>query len=196
MIRATFIAIMALTHAAWSEPRPDMGRIAHAGLKTFSHCTASRLAGGSIVTAAHCLPPIAADPIHLGLGYDRGDYAALVTARGTDYQVLAGRDVAIFCAGTGVPGLDVTSADTVPNRVTIWGYGRPFVHILNRKTCDVARAEGKALILDCAATPGTSGGPVTIGTPPVVVGIVSRASRTRTVVERLDDADLAAACPR
>lgn len=170
-----------------------MGRIAHSGFKSFSHCTASRLDGGHILTAAHCLPTLSGDAIHLGLGYDRGDYSELVSAIGSDYQVLPGRDVAVNCAASVGNALPISSAE-VPKEVSFWGYGRPYVHILNRKTCGVTSSDARYLVLDCAATPGFSGGPVTTGSPPQVVGVVSRASRTRTVVERVGDRDVARLC--
>ncbi|MEL7114396.1 MAG: trypsin-like peptidase domain-containing protein [Pseudomonadota bacterium] len=172
-----------------------MGRIAHAGFKSFAHCTASRLAGGHILTAAHCLPKVADGAIHLGLGYDRGAYMDLVSAQGTDYVAERARDVALLCGAEAGPGLPMADAGSAaPRRVTFWGYGRPYVHVLNRKTCAVTKATERQLLLDCAATPGYSGGPVTVGSPPRVVGLVSRASRTETVVERLSQADIDTMC--
>lgn len=173
-------------------PRQDMGRIAHAGYSSFSHCTASRLTGGHILTAAHCLPDVPGDEIHLGLGYDRGAYAELISAVGSDYARTPGRDVAILCDAA--PGVALPVIEATPNRVDLWGYGRPYVHILNRKSCTVYATTETALRLNCSATPGSSGGPVTFGDPPQLVGIVSRASRVETWVERVTPEMIAAAC--
>jgi V8-like Glu-specific endopeptidase len=172
-----------------------MGRIAHAGDRTFAHCTASLLEGGHVVTAAHCLPKVIEDPIHFGLAYDRGEATEIVSAQGSDYLVREGRDIAVLCGGASGTGLELAEAELPTDQVTFWGYGRPFVHILNQKSCAVTRSSARYLMLDCAATPGTSGGPVTVGNPPQVVGIVSRASRTETVVERFSASDLETFCP-
>lgn len=175
-------------------PRPEIGRIAHAGYRSFSHCTAARVAPGHVLTAAHCLPQHPQDQIHLGLGYDRGAYQEIISAKASDYRVAPARDVAVLCRSQPGPVLDVAPAELAPAEVTVWGYGRPYVHILNRKTCPVLAATATTLHLGCAATPGTSGGPVTAGSPGVVVGLVSRASRTQTWVERVTPDTVSALC--
>ena len=160
---------------------PPWSAVARLQVPGVSRCTAVFITDRVAVTAAHCLygrrlghfvPP---GSVHVLLGYDAGRFVrhevavSYRIAPGYDPQETGGAaaDVAlvVFAApvARAVPLLD---PDPAPGTaVTVGGYGQDRAEqVLADPSCRVIAA-GPLLTHDCAATRGTSGGPVFTRTP-------------------------------
>ncbi len=166
--------------AARADPSAWIGRLNHAGFSSRTHCTATLIAGGHIVTASHCLPDTATETVTVVLGYDRGRYTERIDAPGGAFRSLPTRDIAILCRAT--PRTDGMQLATIPpqNGQNAWmtGYGRPRVHMQHDLACGTAPSVAGTFVMDCQAGPGFSGSPVLAartGQDPTMIGVVSAA---------------------
>lgn len=164
-----------------------VGRFSHAGFRDRAHCTATLVAPGRAVTAAHCLPgtPAAAKAFVLpGLTPEGWPEALQATSWSVDHHA---RDVASLCLASRGKAAPIATSKTGPQAgetLTIVGYGQPRQYAQSRLQCAViAVAGGGAFTLGCAVAPGTSGAPVLRPTTDgfEIVGIVSRSSADRTL---------------
>ena len=187
--------------AAWGQSRlpadPRIARLNHAGFKSRGYCTGFVLRGGAVVTAAHCLPAIRGDTVHVLPGYAGGRAARHVHTAATSYRIAEGRDIAVLCGAKGGPdGLRLAAAAPTPGTgVEVRGYGAPRGHALQRTACSVrALPRDGVMRLDCPLSPGTSGAPVTLAGSGDVVGVVSASSATASLAYRLSAGMLARLC--
>lgn len=174
---------------------PDdlVGRINHAGYNRHSHCTGFIVRGGHLVTAAHCMP-VAERAVHFLAGYDRGQFRHHLERPRSAFIKLRDRDIAILCravpdkAGRKVSGVNLNPAE----QVQILGYAAPRSQVLQTKSCEVVRANDRAIEIGCPLSPGNSGGPVIARTDGEnrVVGVVSATSLHSGIAHRLDPKDL------
>lgn len=183
---------------AWGEtripPDPRIARLNHAGFKTRGYCTGFATRDGQVVTAAHCLPKVRTDTVHILLGYETGRLEQHIRTPATSYRIMKGRDIAALCGLEGDPdGFRLTDAPLTPGtRVEVQGYGAPRAHALQKTACSVQSMSGETLMrLDCPLPPGTSGAPVTLMGSRDVIGIVSASSAAGSFAYRLS-ADKAA----
>lgn len=177
---------------AWGEtripPDPRIARLNHAGFRTRGYCTAFATRDGQVVTAAHCLPKIPTDTVHVLLGYETGRLEQQIQTPATSYRIVKGRDIAALCGLKGGPdGFRLTAAPPTPGtRVEVRGYGAPRAHALQKTACSVQSMSGDTLIrLDCPLPPGTSGAPVTLTGSRDVIGVVSASSATGSLAYRV-----------
>ncbi|RXV59031.1 hypothetical protein C6W92_15900 [Roseovarius sp. A46] len=141
-----------------------------------------------MVTAAHCLPEIPTDTVHLLLGYESGRLERHIRTPATSYRIMKGRDIAALCGLEGDPdGFRLTDAPLTPGtRVEVQGYGAPRAHALQKTACSVQSMSGETLMrLDCPLPSGTSGAPVTLEGSRDVVGVVSASSAAGSLAYRL-----------
>jgi len=176
----------------WAEirlpPDPQIARLNHAGFRTRGHCTAFATREGPAITAAHCLPKVPTDTVHLLMGYESDRLDRHIETPATSYQVMDGRDIAALCGLEGDPdGLRLGDLAPVPGmRVEVRGYGAPRAHALQKTACAVRSLPRDGLMrLDCPLPPGTSGAPVMLEGSRDVVGVVSASSATGSLVYRL-----------
>ncbi len=149
-------------------------------MENVGHCTGVLVAPTMMLTAAHCMVDrrtkrfIGAGQIHALLGYDRGSYTKHAIATG--YQLAATyrpgqpgdpfQDIAVlhFDAAVGASAIPLAAEDARPGQaVMLGGYGqdRPEAILADDHCTVTAHTDGApALLHDCAATSGTSGGPV------------------------------------
>ena len=177
---------------AWAEirlpPDPRIARLNHAGFKTRGHCTGFATRAGPVITAAHCLPEIPADTVHLLLGYESGRLDRHIRMPATAYRIVDGRDIAALCGLVDAPdGLRLSDVAPVPGmRVEVRGYGAPRAHALHKTACSVRSLPRDGLIrLDCPLPQGTSGAPVMLEGSRDVVGVVSASSAKGSLAYRL-----------
>lgn len=170
---------------AWAETRvpadSHIARLNHAGFKTRGYCTGFATQEGPVITAAHCLPEIPTDIVHVLLGYETGQLEQHIKTPATSYRIMPGHDIAALCDIKGDPnGLRLTDASPTPGtRVEVQGYGAPSAHALQKTACSVLSLPLENLMqLDCPLPPGTSGAPVTLTGSRDVVGVVSASSTT------------------
>ena len=167
---------------------PAIGRLNHAGFRTRGHCTGFAVNTGALVTAAHCLPDIPDDTVHVLLGYEQGALQHHHKTPASAFRTLPEQDIAALCTAP-QSGSSMTLAQEPPTpgtRVTIRGYGAPKVHVLQRTDCSVQTVSRSAfVILDCGLPSGASGAPVTMAETGDVIGLVSASASTRTLVSRL-----------
>lgn len=177
---------------AWSSEiipaHPAIGRLNHAGFKSRAHCTSFAIKDGALITAAHCLPDIHSDTVHVLLGYEQGALQHHSRTPASAYRTLPERDIAALCKAPQT-GSKMTLAQDPPSlgtKVAVRGYGAPSVHVLQETTCSVQAISSPGfVILDCALPPGASGAPVTIAETGDIIGLVSASAPTRTLVSRL-----------
>lgn len=167
---------------------PAIGRLNHAGFKSRAHCTSFATRDGALLTAAHCLPDIPSDTVHVLLGYEQGALRHHARTPASAFRTLPERDIAALCKAPQASSR-MTLAQDSPSpgtRVTIRGYGAPNVHVLQETTCSVQAVSNSGLvILDCALPRGASGAPVTMADTNEVIGLVSASAPTRTLISRL-----------
>lgn len=174
-----------------------IGRLNHAGFKSRGHCTGFVTRGGLVITAAHCLPKIRTDTVHILLGYETGQLEQHIQTPATSYRVMKGQDIATLCNIPSHPrGLHVTNTPLKINRrVVVQGYGAPRVHTLQKTICTVQSLVQDNLVrLDCPLPPGTSGAPVTLVDSRDVIGVVSASSATRSLAYLLSSEGTARFC--
>jgi hypothetical protein len=183
---------------AWGEtrisPDPQIARVNHAGFNTRGYCTGFSTRDGQVFTAAHCLPKIRTDTVHILLGYEAGKLERHIQTPATSYRIIKGRDIAAMCDIESDPdGFRLISSPLTPGtRVEVQGYGAPRVHALQKTACSVRSISGETLIrLDCPLPPGISGAPVTLTGSRNVIAIVSASSAAGSLAYRLsaDDAE-------
>lgn len=162
------------------------------------HCTGVLVAPDRVVTAAHCLVAsrtgawLRPERVNLLAGYDRGEFRAHAVAASYvvgRYDPAAGgprgADWAVLRLATPLPGPVLPVAAAVPGMAAmLGGWQRDRAHALLADTAcrvtDAGRdAAGPVLLHDCAATRGSSGGPllVRVGGAWAVAGVQSAARR-------------------
>ena len=195
------LVIVLAVDGTWADERvsadPQIARLNHAGFKSRGHCTGFATQDGPLVTAAHCLPKIRTDAVHVLLGYESGEPGQHIKTPGASYRTMPGRDVAALCDIHGSPdGFRLT--DTSPKsgtRVVVQGYGAPRVHALQKTACSVLSVPDDDLMrLDCPLPPGTSGAPVTLTGTRDIVGVVSASSATGSLASRLSASMMTRLC--
>jgi len=178
--------------AAWGgervPPDPRIARLNHAGFKSRGHCTGFAIRQGALITAAHCLPRIRTDTVHVLLGYETGSLERHIKTPGASYRIMPGRDIAALCdIEDRSDGFRLT--DTAPKagtRVVVQGYGAPRAHALQKTACSVlSRSRDGRMRLDCPLPPGTSGAPVMLMGSRQVIGVVSASSAAGSLAYRL-----------
>ena len=112
---------------AQSAPIQDerIARVTHAGYKSRQQCSGFLVAGGHLVTAAHCLPAIDSDVTHFALGFNRGTFLAHLAVRSDAFQIHETHDLAVACnVAPHLPSLIILDHFAVPQPyVTVRGYG-------------------------------------------------------------------------
>lgn len=188
-------------NGTWADERipadPQIARLNHAGFKSRGHCTGFATRQGSVVTAAHCLPEIRTDTVHVLLGYENGEPGQHMKTPGASYRIMPGRDIAVLCDMHGsADGFRLS--DTSPKsgaRVVVQGYGAPRVHALQKTACSILSVPGDDLMrLDCPLPPGTSGAPVTLTSTRDIVGVVSASSDTGSLASWLSASMMTRLC--
>jgi len=177
---------------AWAQtrvpPDPQIARLNHAGFKTRGHCTGFATREGQMLTAAHCLPRIRSDTVHVLLGYESGQLERHIRTPATSYRLMKGYDIAAMCGLKGDPdGLRLTDVSPGPGtKVEVRGYSAPSAHALQKMACSVIFLSRDGLMrLDCPLPPGTSGAPVTLAGSRDVVGVISASSAAGSLAYRL-----------
>ena len=197
-------AVMALVFCAMPAASVEMipahdhvARLNHAGFKSRAHCTAFSSTAGDIVTAAHCVPDVPEDTVHILLGYERGEMAHHLKAPGKAYRRMPQRDLAVMC-GHRPPGsgLALETSDPVKGtEVLVRGYGAPKVHVLQERTCAVSEIfPGGMAAMDCPLPAGTSGAPVMNAQSEKVIGVVSSSGTNRSLIGVLEPGLLKSLC--
>jgi protease YdgD len=186
---ATLVGLLATLPAAppaLAEPVAAIGRFNHAGFRKMSHCTATVIAPGRAVTAAHCLPVSGtAGNAHFlpGLNSDGWIEALALAHWGIDG---GDRDVALLCLsppGRTPPMPRSATGPQTGETLTIIGYGQPRKHAQSRLDCAVATiGPHGAFTLACPMRPGMSGSPVMRETPAgrEIVGVISATGQDRS----------------
>lgn len=197
-------AVMALVFCAMPAASVEMisahdhvARLNHAGFKSRAHCTAFLSAAGDIVTAAHCVPDVPDDTVHILLGYDRGEMAQHLKAPGEAYRRMPQRDLAVMCRHSPPgSGLALEASDPVKGtEVLVRGYGAPKVHVLQESNCAVSEIfRGGRAALDCPLPAGTSGAPVMDAQSEKVIGVVSSSGTNRSLIVVLEPGMLKSLC--
>lgn len=167
---------------------PAIGRLNHAGFKSRAHCTSFAIRDSTLITAAHCLPKIQGDAVHVLLGYAQGSLQHHFETTASAYRTLPERDIAALCEIPAPSGKMTLTPDTPSpgTKVTVRGYGAPKVHVLQKTSCSVQTVSNNGFVmLDCALPPGASGAPVTIAETSDIIGLVSASAPARTLVSRL-----------
>ena len=188
----TLLMIVLNGSGAWGEERipadSQIARLNHAGFKSRGHCTGFAIKNGPVITAAHCLPKVRTDTVHILLGYENGELEQHIRTPRTAYRIMQDRDVAALCDVHGSPeGFQLIEASPKSGaKVVVQGYGAPRVHALQKTACSVLSLPGDGLMrLDCSLPPGTSGAPVTLTGTRDIVGVVSASSTTRSLALQL-----------
>ena len=174
-----------------------VARLNHAGFKSRAHCTAFLSAAGDVVTAAHCVPDVPEDTVHILLRYELGKMAHHLKAPGKAYRRMPQRDLAVMC-GHRPPGsgLALETSDPVKGTdVLVRGYGAPKVHVLQERTCALSEIfSGGMAALDCPLPAGTSGAPVMDAQSEKVIGVVSSSGTNRSLIGVLEPGILQSLC--
>jgi hypothetical protein len=150
------------------------------------------------LTAWHCLVLDDVPGMHLLLGYSQenwNEHMRPVSA----VEAASPGDLALLCLDKASEAKPVAIAPqpAVPGEtVVVIGYGRPFVHVANRTSCQVLQVDQRgAFQLDCPLAPGTSGAPVLRDNSHgyEIVGVVSATNSTSSIGYWLaNQADVAA----
>ena len=188
--------------------QPSIGRLNHAGFRTRSFCTAFVTSDGFVITAAHCIPHIADDPVHVLLGYSRGKLTYHLKTPAGSYLLDQKHDIAVLCRKTALtkliasrdPGINLgIDLDPEPprkgDRVIVEGYGMPKQHKLQREHCSLLShpAAGQAK-LDCPLSPGMSGAPVIRTDTADVIGIAYASGAHYSAISLLTEARIRNIC--
>ncbi|NKB50488.1 MAG: trypsin-like serine protease [Alphaproteobacteria bacterium] len=164
--------------AAGPDPDAAIARLNHAGHRTIRHCTAVLTGPNRALTAAHCIDGIPYRHVHLLRGYERGAWLEHMQPDGLVADDPA-KDIVTLCLGRDDerPFVPVSRRPVnVGETVTILGYGRPRVQLLNRASCRItAIRPDDSFVVDCPMAKGNSGAPVlrAVDAGYEVVGIVS-----------------------
>lgn len=201
LIYLSLLVIVPDGSGVWGEERipadPQIARLNHAGFKARGHCTAFATREGSLVTAAHCLPKIRTDTVHILLGYESGELEQHIKAPGTSYRIMPDRDIAALCDIHGSPdGFRLINlSPKVGTSVVVQGYGAPRVHALQKTVCSVLSLPQDDLMrLNCPLPPGTSGAPVTLTGTRDIVGVIFASSATGSLASRLSASKMIRLC--
>lgn len=200
LLLITLAALAAWSGSSASEPlslKESIGRLNHAGFRTRAHCSAFSVAGRGVVTAAHCLPDIETDTVHVLLAYDRGDFSQHVQMPGRSFRQIRDKDLAVLCDETGQQtGLSVSEPKLEPGQpVVVRGYGVPKVHLQHAYSCSVKAVSEQGIgTLDCPLPPGMSGAPILTAEDQKVIGMVAASGRSRSVFSRVDTEILERVC--
>jgi V8-like Glu-specific endopeptidase len=166
------------------EPWRAIGRLNHAGYRTYGHCTATLVGPDLVVTAAHCLfDPITGKRLSLkdfrfALGLRRDQYLELGKVRcalpnpGFEFNPKSpkpdlGDDSAVIVLENPMKEKPLPLSDDDPLEpgalVSHAGYGRDRRHVLSvHRNCHVLKADDKAALTDCDTNLGQSGGPILV----------------------------------
>lgn len=168
-------------------PEEAIVRLNYAGYRNLRHCTAVLTAPDRVLTAGHCVDGISYDVLHLLRGYDRGAWLENMRPTGSGAKDPS-RDVVTLCVGRddSRPFVPVSRRPLqLGETVTVYGYGRPRVQVLNQVSCRITgRLADNAFVLDCPLTRGASGAPAlrAQGSGFEVVGIVSGGAGNSTLI--------------
>ena len=162
-----------------------VGRLNHAGYSQRRHCTFFAIAPKVALTAVHCVGDLPPEEIHLLYGYARMTWVA---QGAVEAMVPVGFDMMALCLADAAPAtLDIGSFSAIEAPVRVVGYAIPKAHVLNVNSC---RAAGQmvpdALMIDCAAPQGMSGGPV-VDDAGRAVGVVSLSGPQSAIAEAIPD---------
>lgn len=195
-------AIFSIAAAASAETIPaheHIGRLNHAGFKSRAHCTAFLAGAGRLVTAAHCLPRVPKDAVHVLLSYARGEMTDHLSAPGKAYRQMGQRDLAVLCRSR-TPGSGLSLDTTEPTkgtRVLVRGYGVPKVHVLQKRQCTVSAILSRGFAaLDCPVPAGVSGAPVMDVKSEKVIGVVSASGKDQSRIALLPPRLLDSLCEK
>lgn len=178
---------MAPTTTERIEPLAAIGRLDFAGFEDDFHCTATLIAPGRAITAAHCLDPPATTA--------NVRFRPVFTAtQGTEelrlarWQATPGeRDVALLCLSTTAHTIPIPRAAHGPRPdegLTVIGYAIPAEHRQRHDGCTVDAVLGDgSFVLNCPLRPGESGAPVLRHTKNgrEIVGIVAATSNSQSL---------------
>lgn len=185
-------------------PNSAVAKLNHAGFKSKSHCTGFITEEDVVLTAAHCLPKIRKDAVHILLGYDSGEVTQHLKVPARSYEIRSDRDVAALCHHTRLGSSNdlgqrfrLSKKTSEPGtQVTIQGYGSPKEHVLQENTCAIKQVlDDGYIVLDCALPSGTSGAPVIDVETGLVQGIVSASSQELTLVSSINRDFVKNLCP-
>lgn len=174
-----------------------IARLNHAGFKHRAHCSAFSIEGRGLVTAAHCLPDIETDTVHILFAYNKGTFSQHLRVSGQSFRQVADKDIAVLCEGTGKqPGLPLSKSGPVSGlAISVKGYGAPKVHVQQSNRCFVrAVSDHGTGTLDCPLPPGTSGAPVIATEDGGVIGVVSASGRNTSLFTSIDAGILDQVC--
>jgi V8-like Glu-specific endopeptidase len=176
---------------------PAVGRLNHAGFKSRAHCTAFLMEDGAVISAAHCLPDISTDTVHVLLGYERGSVVRHIKTPANAYRVLQERDISALCRSEKLAhGFRPAALSlNIGLSVDVHGYSRPRVNVLQKTACAIKTLPRESIVtLDCTLPPGTSGAPVTVTGTRDIVGVVSATFPGGSLVSRITDQMLDRLC--
>lgn len=150
-----------------------------------------------MVTAAHCLPDIKSDTVHILPAYDKGTFSAHLKAPGESFRQLDGYDIAVLCDRSSTSrGLPFSGTGSKQGQsIVVTGYSVPKVHVQQSHTCTVSAVSDNAIgTLNCPLPPGTSGAPVITAEGGEVIGVVSASRQGMSVFTSIDAAVLNDLC--
>ena len=183
---ALALAVLALPAAAApGDTEPAVARLNHAGYRERMHCTASLVGPQEVVTARHCVDGLAAEDLHVLLGYDRGAYAE--HRRVASIHAAADHDIARLCLDdeAAASPLPSSAEPPAPGPVAARGYPASRAHAQDTRRCALTPIPGEPqAVLDCPLEPGMSGAPVVAGDGEAarVIAVVSASGEGRSLV--------------
>jgi len=144
-----------------------------------------------VVTAAHCLPDIKSDTVHVLPAYNKGAFREHLQAPGQSFRRLEDNDIAVLCDSSSTsPGLPFSGSGSKQGQsIVVTGYSVPKIHVQQSHTCTVSAVSGNGIgTLDCPLPPGTSGAPVLTAERGEVIGVVSASRQGMSVFTSIDAA--------
>ena len=164
---------------------PAVARLNHAGYRERQHCSASLIGPREVVTARHCVEGLAADELHVLLGYDRGGFAE--HRRVASVQASEAHDIARLCLDSepSMTPLAPSAERPAPGPAEVRGYPSSRAHAQGLRACALAPLADQPLaVLDCPLEQGMSGAPVAAGEGAAarVTGVVSATGGGESVV--------------
>lgn len=178
-------------------PTESVARLNHAGFRTRAHCSAFAIEGWGLVTAAHCLPDIDTDTVHILFAYNKGGFSQHLRTSGRTFRRVEDRDIAVLCDDTDKQsGLPLSRSDPASGlEVSVIGYGSPRVHVQQSYKCSVDTVSDLGVgTLDCPLPAGMSGAPIITAKGGEVIGVVSASGQRRSLFSNVDARILEQVC--